>query len=184
MLQSTPQLSPRQLLEAGHRAESEGKIDLAFQFYSQVADHFDFAPEADPARHRLARLRAGAQLWHHDGPNHHQEIHHTQASHRPSRRPKYPAPRDHYRAGRVVARLCSGAGWLIVVVGIAVTPAYLLASSSIPFGLASVLGTASGLVLFGLFVLALGQAARALFDQANATRELVAIERAKASQAS
>jgi hypothetical protein len=35
---------------------------------------------------------------------------------------------------------------------------------------------------FGLFVVFCGQTARALFDQANATRELVALERAKFGQ--
>jgi uncharacterized membrane protein len=43
-----------------------------------------------------------------------------------------------------------------------------------------VVAVALALAALGLVTVALGQAARALFDQANATRELVAIERAKA----
>ena len=44
----------------------------------------------------------------------------------------------------------------------------------------SVLPQAAGALLAGAATVLLGQAARALFDQASATRELVAIERAKA----
>lgn len=42
-----------------------------------------------------------------------------------------------------------------------------------------VLGAVVGLVLTGLFIVFAGQMARALFDQANAVRDLVALERAR-----
>lgn len=42
-----------------------------------------------------------------------------------------------------------------------------------------VLGAVVGLVLTGLFIVFAGQMARALFDQANAVRDLVTLERAR-----
>jgi Na+-driven multidrug efflux pump len=42
-----------------------------------------------------------------------------------------------------------------------------------------VLGAVFGLVLTGLFIVFAGQMARALFDQANAVRDLVTLERAR-----
>ena len=71
-------------------------------------------------------------------------------------------------------------GWLIVAAGLAAAPMHvLLGRPDITVGLIGVLGAALAVAALGLFMVTLGQATRALFDQANATRELVAIERAK-----
>ena len=71
-------------------------------------------------------------------------------------------------------------GWLSVVLAVALPLVSLVPNNAIPYlGLPQLLGGAVGLCAFGLFIVFCGQAARALFDQANATRELVALERAK-----
>jgi hypothetical protein len=44
------------VLEAGRRAEGEGKLDYAVQFYRHLATYYPTAPEAAAAREGLARL--------------------------------------------------------------------------------------------------------------------------------
>ena len=51
-----PQFTPGQILEAGQRAETEGRIDFAQQFYRHLVDHYPGTPEAGAAQQRLARL--------------------------------------------------------------------------------------------------------------------------------
>jgi hypothetical protein len=182
---TSQQFTPPQLLEAGHRAESEGKLDLAMQFYRHLTDHYAHTGEAAEARNGIGRIGATqSQIWHmngqahaHDGPRS-GEVKPFPAR-APRRRPV--ASKDHYRTGRALAALISAFGWLTVLLG-AVTPiaATLLPAAGIPLlGLPQLIGGAIGLCAFGLFLVFCGQAARALFDQANATRELVALERAK-----
>jgi hypothetical protein len=85
--------------------------------------------------------------------------------------------------GRALAVLISALGWLTAMLGVAMPFASLLpgvAGTSIPLlGLPQLIGGAVGLCAFGLFLVFSGQAARALFDQANATRERLTIERAR-----
>ena len=80
----------------------------------------------------------------------------------------------------------SGAGWLAIAGALLVLAAAAAAEfAQVPapqdlrlgYGL---LARAAGALLAGAAALLCGQVARALFDQASATRELVAIERAKA----
>jgi hypothetical protein len=59
MAQGTPQFSPSQVLEAGRRAEAEGKIDYALQFYRHLVTHFASSPEATAAREGLDRIERG-----------------------------------------------------------------------------------------------------------------------------
>ena len=95
----------------------------------------------------------------------------------------------HYRSGRALATLVSWAGWMIVAAGVATVPLVLVADApllllrGLPYaasmGAPEAVGAAFALSAVGLAVVFWGQMASALFDQANATRELVAIERAR-----
>ena len=192
MVQGSPQFTPRQLLDAGRRAEAEGKLDHANQLYRHLADHYAYTTEAAEARNGLGRLGIGAgqQLWAENGaapaswpaaisPNRPSV---TSAKGRPV------AMRRHYRTGRVLATLVSWMGWVIVAAGMAMVPLVLvvdpqLLQRGIPYasslGPVGAVAAAVALSIAGLAVVFWGQMASALFDQANATRELVAIERAR-----
>jgi len=184
MLQAAPQFSPFQLLEAARRAEAEGHRDAAYQYYRQTVDQFAYSAEAAQAREGLARLNSAWQpnIWHLNGaPQSGDGASRWNGAARKARRPKLPAPRNHYRFGSFLAGLVSLSGWLIAAAGVAATPVQLvLGRPEIGFGTGGVLAVGLGLAALGLVAVTLGQAVRALFDQANATRELVAIERAKA----
>lgn len=184
MLQAAPQFTPFQLLEAARRAEADGHIEAAFQFYRQTADQFAYSPEAAEAREGLARLNGGWQpkIWHLNGASQATEAGgRGVAAARKARRLKSFAPRNHYPFGRALARLLSVLGWLILVAGVA-GPAVsaLLGRPDLGIPNSGLIGLGCGLVLLGFLLATLGLALRALFDQANATRELVAIERLKA----
>lgn len=58
MVQGTPQFTPAQVLEAGRRAEAEGKLDYAVQFFRHLATHYPSTSEAQAAREGLQRLAA------------------------------------------------------------------------------------------------------------------------------
>ena len=81
--------------------------------------------------------------------------------------------------GQVIARLFTGLGWLAIATGIAVALVSFVPMLAARYGLFSILTGAMGALCLGLVTLVMGHAARAVFDQANATRELVAIERAR-----
>jgi hypothetical protein len=183
MPKGSPQFTPRQLLDAGRRAEAEGKLDHAIQLYRHLTDHYVYTAEAAEARNGLGRIGAGPQLWAENGAA-------PPVSPRPhsAARSRIVAKERHYRTGRVLATLVSCAGWLIVATGIAMVPAVLatdplLLQRSLPYaaslGPVGTIAAAVALSAVGLAVVFWGQMASALFDQANATRELVAIERAR-----
>ena len=52
----TNQFTPRQVLDAGRRAESDGKWNYAVQFYQHVVAHHPQSPEANEADQALRRL--------------------------------------------------------------------------------------------------------------------------------
>jgi hypothetical protein len=179
MAHISQQLTPPQLLEAGHRAEIEGRLDLAAQFYRHLTEHFAFTAEAAEARNGLGRVGATqSQVWHLNGATH------ANGAARPQRR-RPVAPRDHYRTGRALARLLSALGWVSVFCGVVAPGVYMaldhfaLAATLPRPGLGQVLAGAAGIFGSGLLVVFAGQTARAVFDQANAARDLVALERAK-----
>ena len=184
MLQAAPQFTPFQLLEAARRAEADGHIEAAFQFYRQTADQFAYSPEAAEAREGLARLNGGWQpkIWHPNGASQATEAGGRSAA--PGRKPrrlKSLAPRNHYPFGRALAGLVSLLGWLILAAGIAGPPvSALLGRPDLGIPISGLIGLGCGLILLGFLLAVFGLALRALFDQANATRELVAIERLKA----
>jgi hypothetical protein len=184
MLQAAPQFTPFQLLEAARRAEADGHIEAAFQFYRQTADQFAYSPEAAEAREGLARLNGGWQpkIWHVNGASQPTEAAgRGPGAGRKARRLKHLAPRNRYPVGRGLAGLVSLLGWLILAAGAAGPPvAAVLGRPDLGIPNLGLIGLGCGLVLTGLLLAALGLALRAHFDQANATRELVAIERLKA----
>ena len=211
MANASPQFSPAQLLESGRRAETEGKVDLAAQFYRHLTDHHAYTAEAAEALNGLGRVGAvQSQIWQpvgngaHTNGNGYANGHVNGGAHfnggsayangnaqiadagyrapRPARatRRRPVAPRDHYRAGRFMARAFSALGWLIVLGGALAAGLYFLPGSPLlHFEILPVLGSSVAAVVTGLAVVFSGQVARAVFDQANATRDLVALERAK-----
>jgi hypothetical protein len=166
MQQATPQFTPRQMLEAGRQAETEGKLDFAVQFYLHLVEYYGQTPEAAEARTALTRL-AGAnrqQVW--------------QAT--------VASRQERYRSGRLLALLISLLGWLAVLGSLAVAAAGLggpyfqiAALQQLEIG-TDMLWRAPVAGLAGVVMVICGQVARALLEQANASRELLAIERARA----
>jgi hypothetical protein len=197
MSQGSPQFTPRQLLDAGRRAEAEGKLDHATQLYRHLTDHYAYTTEAAEARNGLGRIGIGAgtgqQLWAENGSaapaswptaiaQNRMSGSHSGLKGRPV------ASERHYRTGRVLATLVSCVGWLIVAAGVALVVLLLavdqqLLQRDLPYAMyLGPVGAVAAAVAFsvaGLAVVFWGQMASALFDQANATRELVAIERAR-----
>ena len=200
MAQGSPQFTPRQLLDAGRRAEAEGKLDHANQLYRHLADHFAYTTEAAEARNGLGRIGMGAgngtQLWAENGAatpaSSPPPLAHRQTGSQFGARGRPVASERHYRTGRALATAVSCVGWLIVAAGMVMVPLMLLADpqmlqrsvpSAAPYAMAlGPVGSVAAAVAFsmaGLAVVFWGQMASALFDQANAARELVAIERAR-----
>jgi hypothetical protein len=188
MVRGSSQLTPKQLLDAGRRAEAEGRLDLAHQFYGHLSDRYGHTPEATEGRHGLARLGAPGQhpqVWQMNGGDSAVPA----ANGRfvgGARRARHAAPRVEYRAGRALAAIVSGIGWLAIGMALLALAVGMTAElAPVPalqeFKLAySALPQVVGALLGGAVTLLCGQAARALFDQASATRELAALERAKA----
>jgi len=180
------QFTPQQLLESGRRAEAEGRPDLAHQFYWHLAEQYGYTAEAADARNGLARVGNGGQMqniWQPGSAHSQPSAASVRSASARVQRGRQVEPREAYRGGRALAAIAAGIGWLAigaaltaVAVGTAahVLPmprdlkltwdAFLLLAGAVPGG--------------GALALA-GQAARALFDQASAARELVAIERAR-----
>jgi hypothetical protein len=194
MAHGVPSFTPRQLLDAGRRAEAEGKLDLAHQFYGHLNDLYGHTSEATEGRNGLIRTGAGVpppQVWQMNGT----------ASSGPALNGKAPMRRgrekrtghavqsqdyENYRVGRGLAALLSAAGWLAILaasLAMAVMAAgefmQMPALQPLNFGF-GMLPLAVGVLAAGGAALLVGQAARALFDQASATRELAALGRAKA----
>ena len=195
MPQGSPQFSPKQLLDAGLRAEAEGKLEHANQLYRHLVDHYGYTTEATEARSALGRLRVGAgqQLWAENGAAPAASWPPPLATSRPGGMRSAPRSRQagtarHYRTGRVLATLVICVGWLIVAAAAAMVPLVLAADplallSGVPYamslGPAGTVAAAVACMIAGLAVVFWGQMASALFDQAIATRELVALERAR-----
>ncbi|HUS96151.1 MAG TPA: hypothetical protein VMX97_05360 [Hyphomicrobiaceae bacterium] len=56
MAHSNPQFTPAQILAAGQRAEADGRIDDAIQFFRHLAEHYPETQEAGDAGEALARI--------------------------------------------------------------------------------------------------------------------------------
>ncbi len=57
MAPTAAQFSPGQILDAGRRAENDGRVGYAIQFYRHLTDHHGWSPEAAIAKEALARLQ-------------------------------------------------------------------------------------------------------------------------------
>jgi hypothetical protein len=167
MLQGTPQFTPKQLLDAARRSETERKADFAVQFYLHLIENYGQTPEAVEARSALTRM-ATAEL-----------------PAQPVWQPGSVARQDRYRSGRALAALFGLIGWLSLAGSLAVLAAGagarllhipLLLQLEIDIGLLQLMPLA---LLGGAALVVCSQLARALFDQANATRERLTIERAR-----
>jgi hypothetical protein len=204
---AAPQYTPSQVLEAGRRAEAEGRIDYAVQFYRHLTDHHASAPEAEAAHDALTVIYArragepapapainGAQFRTGPPPVP------AQARSAPQVPPAIaiapldaerllplilPEPQNAYRTGRILARLLTWAGGTVALAGLVTLPLLLLA----PHVLAAVPWAGDWLSLpilapaalaGGVLAMLLGQLVRAVLDQANATCDLAATERAQA----
>jgi len=173
-MHASPQFTPAQLIDSGRRAEAEGRLDLASRFYGHLTEHFADAPEAAEAHGSLGRIgvaRSQTRLW--SAPPR------AGAARAPRRRPA--DRRQHYRIGRGLAVLFSVFGGVLALAGLAALPAYYLvgAQGLLLVGLLPMAGGAALLFIVGSGIALAGQIARALFDQAGATRDLLALERAK-----
>ncbi len=223
---ASPQFSTAEILEAARRAEAEGKLDFAIQFYRHIVDHHGGADEVREARDGYLRLtrhgRGEAATPAHRYPGvgtgpvpapppvmpRPPQAPPPDRAHGPGTsghdrnlplvvtRPQAPLPvelpvepefafRDRYRAGTFMAQAVSFVGWLAVGIAAALGAAGL-AGATPGLAAASLLGLPAG-VVWGLSVSAGGlalvfvsQLALAVFDNANASRHLLAIERAKA----
>ncbi len=92
-----------------------------------------------------------------------------------------PEARVQYRGGRVLAKVVGIAGWLFAAAGI-VSPAPVLAGFfPVPVSVGSMLTVAGVLLGGGLLAVLASHVSIALFDQADALRELAALERVKLS---
>jgi len=60
MVQASPHVTASQVLDAGRRAEADGRVEYAVQFYRHLTDHHAGAPEAAAARQALSRLKMQA----------------------------------------------------------------------------------------------------------------------------
>ena len=56
MMMQASQVTAAQVLDAGRRAEADGRVEYAIQFYRHLTDHHGAAPEAAAARDALSRL--------------------------------------------------------------------------------------------------------------------------------
>jgi hypothetical protein len=171
--------SPQQLLASGQRAEAEGKLDYALQLYRHVNDHYAYTPEGGEARSALARLGAAGMpnVWG-GAPNGHAPAPRSSRAHQQARlRPAL--LRERYRAASLMAGLVSALGWLIAGLGLILPVLHVGIGPPLRLEPVEMLAGAAGALLGGMLLALLGQVARALFDQANAARELLAIERAR-----
>lgn len=124
------------------------------------------APHNPPARQPSGDQRSAKSDAHRAQPQ------------RQSRRAPAPAA-ARYRFGRVVAYAAMTIGWLLVVAGIASPALQLLGGAVAKLGIASGAILAGTLVGGGLMALLSAHALIALFDQAEAMRDLATMERAK-----
>jgi hypothetical protein len=227
MAQATQQFTPSQILEAGRRAEIEGRVEYAIQFYRHLTDHMPRTQEALVAEQALLRLGAVPAPGTSAGTstsNGHYQVAASSANGAgsgmaaaytvppntralvPARNPGTAPPesedatrrrfvmprlRRRYRTGRFIARVFTFLGFFEISIGTLMlcVAGVMQAGLSLP-GLPPLIAGQSPLiavslgaaliVVGGVLVLG-GQLARALFDQASATRDLAALSRARAA---
>jgi hypothetical protein len=242
MAPTAAQFSPGQILDAGRRAENDGRVGYAIQFYRHLTDNHGWSPEAAVAKEALARLQNfqpgdvpggapqhGAQpvappqalpqpSWA-QAPQGHPAAHGTMNGSRPHAAPvpqpvvhaaarppsavsqphgipgqtatqplRLPQPERRYRIGSVVAWVLFSIGLLLMGASLVLIGLQFL-GVKVPGTLGTMLGFTGGFPgAFALFAVGVtqvfaAQIGRALFDSANATRDLAMIERAKIAHA-
>ncbi|MFZ1103751.1 MAG: hypothetical protein WAN86_13070 [Hyphomicrobiaceae bacterium] len=179
---AAPQLTPAQLIDAGRRAEAQGRADLAVQFYRYLTEYFAEAVEAAEAHNALGRIGAAQSLPRIATPQPQPApMRGAQRIRSGRRRPEQ--RRDPYRTGRILTALFCAIGWLLAVAGTGALPAFLLLRAEVeglsPAEMLPLAGGAAGGVILGCGVVLVAHVARALFDQANAVHHLLALERAR-----
>jgi len=149
MAQASLQYTPVQVLQAARRAEAEGKMDYALQFYRHLVEQHSSSVEAQEAREglfRIAEWRWGeARVARRQEAANGQQSNHGHQPYTIAASSDYPpessnrlpqiiareaakaaakdeAPvfKSRYRAARNMDVLVSGMGWLSVVVGVLV----------------------------------------------------------------
>ncbi|MGI9403641.1 MAG: hypothetical protein ACR2OF_03905 [Hyphomicrobium sp.] len=226
MAQASPvQFTPVQVLQAARRAEAEGKMEYALQFYRHLVEHHVSTAEAHEAREGLLRIAewrwgeartlgrqssqpapaaqaaqntytaiqggrsayAGEPVYEEPPPIEDQRM--PQVISRDARGDfkgqEGSAFLGRYRGARFVAFVLSSLGWAGVMAGVLIAVAAsvgMVAEMSAAGALGLPLGVLFGLpaVAIGLVLVVAGQIAIALFENASATLELLALERAKA----
>lgn len=228
------QYTTAQILEAARRAEAEGRLEFAHQFYRHLAEQHPASPEAGLARDGMSRLQ---HIFGPDRPAREAPLFDLSTPRRAppplaaATAPAYPsAPspqglpvatplarepafddypqrqnavqpaavvtrseipfeppplRKDYRTARLIARLLTWIGGIAVLAGLAALPVSILSPRSlqaVPLIGAWFGGVTfgAGIVAGGLAQMVVGQLLRALLDQANATRDIAALARAKA----
>ncbi len=170
---AAPQFTPTQLIDAGRRAEADGRPDLAVQFYRHVTENFAEAAQAAEAYGALGRI----------GPWQSSNVTGPQAGAYQALRRHPASGRDRYAMGRTLARFFIIMGWLVALGGPAAIAAWLflrVEDAGLPrLELLSLVGSAAASLILGLGIILAAHIARALFDQANAARDLLALERAR-----
>jgi hypothetical protein len=173
MVAASPQFTPGQLIESGRRAETEGRLDLAVQFYRHLTEHFAGAAEAAEAHGALGRIG----IWQSEGEAT------VRAAARRALPRQPPAGRERYAIGRALTRFFALLGWLVALGGPAAVPACLAlpmeGACPAHLELLPMAGGAAGSLILGFGVVLAAHVARARFDQASALRDLLALERAK-----
>jgi hypothetical protein len=147
MGQMSVQYTPVQVLQAARRAEAEGKMDYALQFYRHLVEHHGMTAEAQEAREGLFRI--AEWRWGEARVTRRQEVVNGPPSHSsyaPSAHPEYPPePAGHlpqviareaakaagvgaaqlhkvrYRGATMIALLVSGVGWASVIAGVLIS---------------------------------------------------------------
>jgi hypothetical protein len=170
MAQASLQYTPVQVLQAARRAEAEGKMDYALQFYRHLVEQHSSSPEAQEAREGLFRIAewrwgearvarrqeaANGQQGNHghqpytiasssdyppESSNRLPQIIAREAAKAAAKDEAAPVFKSRYRVARNIAVLVSGIGWLSAVFGILVAV----------LGVAGVTSAVSDQVLLGV----------------------------------
>ena len=149
MAQASLQYTPVQVLQAARRAEAEGKMDYALQFYRHLVEQHSSSVEAQEAREGLFRIAewrwgearvarrqeaANGQQGNHghqpytiaassdyppESSNRLPQIIAREAA-KAAAKDEAPVFKSRYRAARNIAVLVSGMGWLSVAFGVLV----------------------------------------------------------------
>jgi hypothetical protein len=124
-----------------------------------------------------------ANVWHHHEPSYHAGMEPGRGRVRNPRRTRQATVQNQYRAGYFIAALFALMGWLMVGAGAAASAISIL-QPDVPTRLGSpdLLASAGGVLVIGFLTVALGLAARALFDIANSSRQILAIHRERWGQ--